>query len=101
MKSSQRHPLGRLGSALVAAALATAFTLVPIAASAADAEHHTGRAEQRIEHLHARLKITPDQEAAWKAVADAMREDATKLDGLTQTRHDRAGSMTAVEDLQS
>ena len=54
--------------------------------------------EQRIATLHAALKITPDEDAKWNAVAQAMRENASNMDqahrGKPQDRtagHERRG----------
>jgi hypothetical protein len=58
--------------------------------------------EQRITSLHAALKITPDEEANWKPVAQAMRENAAATQKLTAERSEQAPqSMTAVDDLKT
>jgi hypothetical protein len=57
--------------------------------------------EQRITDLKAALKITPDQETKWKAVADAMRQNAGAMDKLVQDKRAKAASMTAVDDLET
>jgi protein CpxP len=57
--------------------------------------------EQRITTLHASLKITPDEQSKWDAVAKAMRENASNMDKLVaESRTSAPRSMTAVEDLQ-
>ena len=57
--------------------------------------------EQRITDLHAALKITPDQEAKWKEVAQDMRENAAAMDKLVaETRKTPPQNMTAVDDLK-
>ena len=57
--------------------------------------------EQRIAELHAALKVTPDQEAAWKEVAQDMRENAAAMGKLiAETRKTPPQNMTAVADLQ-
>jgi periplasmic protein CpxP/Spy len=57
--------------------------------------------EQRITNLHAALKITPDQEAKWKEVAQDMRENAAAMDKLiAETRATPQQNMTAVADLK-
>ena len=57
--------------------------------------------EQRITNLHAALKITPDQEAKWKEVAQDMRENATAMDKLVaETRTTPPQTMSAVDDLK-
>ena len=58
--------------------------------------------EQRITTLHAALKITPDEDARWNSVAQAMRENAAAMENLVaDSRTTPPRSMTAVEDLQA
>ena len=57
--------------------------------------------EQRIVSLRAALKITPDEDAKWNDVAQAMRENSVAMDKLVaDDRTMPPQSMTAVEDLQ-
>jgi protein CpxP len=57
--------------------------------------------EQRIATLHASLKITPDENAKWDAVAQAMRENASNMDQLiAENRKTAPQDMSAVEDLK-
>jgi hypothetical protein len=57
--------------------------------------------EQRITNLRAALKITPDQEAKWKEVAQDMRENAAAMDKLVaESRKTPPQNMTAVDDLK-
>jgi periplasmic protein CpxP/Spy len=66
------------------------------------AESKAESVEQRIAKLHANLKITPDEEANWKGVAQAMRDNSTAMEKLVA---EKAGqdpkSLTAVEDLKT
>jgi hypothetical protein len=58
--------------------------------------------EQRITNLHTALKITPQEEADWTNVAQAMRENAAAMQKLAADSAIRAPqSMTAVDDLQT
>jgi periplasmic protein CpxP/Spy len=57
--------------------------------------------EARITDLHARLKITSDQEDLWNKVTQVMRDNAKAMDTLNQARYEKLKSMTAVEDLKS
>ncbi len=58
--------------------------------------------EQRITSLHAALKITPDEEANWSGVAQAMRENAAKMETLSDEKKAQPSeSMTAVDDLKT
>jgi hypothetical protein len=59
------------------------------------------RAETRVKQLHDQLKITAAQEPQWKAVAQAMRDDAAAMQSAIDKRKANRGKMTAVDDLQS
>jgi protein CpxP len=93
------------GAALVAGSLGPAWAQTggsgkpPAAAAATSSKPQT--VEQRITDLKAALKITPDQEPKWKAVADAMRQNAGAMDKLVQDKRAKAASMTAVDDLET
>ena len=70
-------------------------------AGAGATETTTETVEQRITELHTALKITPDQEVKWKAVAVAMRQNAAAMDKLlAQTRTTPPQNRTAVQDLK-
>jgi hypothetical protein len=56
--------------------------------------------ETRIKVMHAKLAITPAQEAQWSLVADVMRDNEKKMEDLAKSRAQRS-DMTAVENLQS
>ena len=72
----------------------------PAAAAATSSKPET--VEQRITTLKTSLKITPEQEPKWNAVAQAMRENAASMDKLVQAKKGKsAASMTAVDDLQT
>lgn len=57
--------------------------------------------ERRIADLHTRLKITPDQEAQWKQVADVMRQNAAQVSAAIKDRAENAKTMTAIDNLRS
>jgi hypothetical protein len=98
-----------LGTAL----LATSFTVAradtasnsPVRVAAATevtAETKAETVEQRITGLHASLKITPDEEANWNGVAQAMRENAAKMEKLSaEKKAQPPESVTAVDDLKT
>ena len=67
-------------------------------AAAAVTETKVETVEQRIATLHAALKITPDQDVKWKAVAQAMRENAAAMEKLIAEANVPRG-MSAVDDL--
>jgi protein CpxP len=71
----------------------------PGAAAATETKGET--VEQRITTLRAALKITSDQDANWKAVAQSMRENASAMDKLiADSRTTPPQTMTAVDDLK-
>lgn len=59
------------------------------------------KVETRIDDLHTRLAITAAQEDSWSRVAAVMRDNASTMAPLVQARASQAGSMTAVDDLNS
>jgi len=108
-----RHSPPMRGALSVAALLAAVILAAPLTVARAETpakttEHH-GRAarhaetvEQRIANLHAALKITPEEEPGWQAVAQTIRDNATALQKLASEKaaQMRQGA-TAVEDLQA
>jgi hypothetical protein len=81
-----------------------ASTTTPPAATAAKSKSRpsmTERVEARIKRLHDQLKITADQEAQWKIVADTMRDDAKAMQATIDERRSARATMTAVDDLRS
>jgi glutamine synthetase adenylyltransferase len=69
---------------------------------AANAEEKAETVEQRITKLHAELKITPDQEAKWNPVAQAMRDNAANMEKLIAEKRKQAPqNMSAVDDLKT
>jgi hypothetical protein len=91
---------GKVRAATVAVLFA-AIAAAPSMVFAADKDVHEERVELRIRDMHAKLKITADQESQWGQVASVMRDDAKKMDALTQTRFEHARDMTAIDDLKS
>ena len=72
----------------------------PAAAAATETKGET--IEQRIATLHKALKITTDQDAKWKSVADAMRQNAVAMDKvIAETAKKPAQEMTALNDLNT
>jgi hypothetical protein len=81
-------------------ALAQSTTQPPAAAAATSSKPET--VEQRITTLKTALKITPDQESKWNAVAQSMRDNASAMEKLVATK--RAippEKSTAVDDLKT
>lgn len=99
--------------AAAAAALLVAASLPwapSIARAEGGAEHPQGAAqatssnaetvEVRIATLRTALKITPDQDAKWNAVAGVMRDNAASMEKLrAEKRAQVPGDMTALDDL--
>jgi hypothetical protein len=58
--------------------------------------------DQRIDSLHTALKITPDQEAKWNDVAQAMRDNATAMQKLVSEKTAQSPQdMTALDDMNT
>jgi protein CpxP len=84
------------------AAFQLAQASAPKTQAAAGATESKGETvEQRITTLHASLKITPDEQSKWDAVAQAMRENASNMDKLVaEARTTAPQNMSAVDDLK-
>jgi hypothetical protein len=96
------------GLAITGTVLAAEVTAPPAQAAvsaptprAGNATAKADREEMRITELRNKLKIAPEQDALWNDVAKTMRSNDEKMDALTQERHDKAATMTAVDDLRS
>jgi len=94
------------GAALIAGSLAPAAAQTPDSqkppAAAAATSSKPETVEQRITTLKTALKITPDLEPKWTNVAQAMRDNASKMEKLVATK--RAippEKTTAVDDLKT
>ncbi len=59
------------------------------------------RVEARIKELHTKLNITPAQEGPWNNVVQVMRDNAKTMEALIKGRTEKAGTMTAIDDLKS
>ena len=74
----------------------------PLKQVAAAPETKGATVEQRITELRAALKITPEQDAKWNGVAQAMRENAANMDKLVATnRTTPPQNMSAIDDLKT
>jgi periplasmic protein CpxP/Spy len=96
--------ISMIGAAVLAGGVAPSAAQSPSAnqpsvASATSSKPET--VEQRIVELKAALKITPDQEARWSKVADAMRKNAAQMDELVKKKQSGMANMTAVDDLRA
>jgi hypothetical protein len=109
----QYNPLARsfaiaslTGAALIAGSLGPVAAQTPDSktppAAAAATSNKPETVEQRITQLKTALKITPDQDAKWTAVAQSMRDNASAMEKLVATK--RAippEKTTAVDDLKT
>jgi protein CpxP len=107
--------LNRSRAAVVATLIGASFVATPVLAqtsppkaaaktpaAAAATSGKSETVEQRITTLHNQLKITPDQEAKWTPVAQAMRDNAATMDKLAMSKQGKApAATTAVEDLET
>ena len=59
------------------------------------------RVDARIKELQTKLKITPAQQEQWNKVTQEMRDNAKAMEALIKARLEKAGTMTAVDDLKS
>jgi protein CpxP len=67
---------------------------------------HSGRysaesVEQRISDLHAKLQITPDEEALWDKFARVMRDNAQQMRQSASERASKLKDMNASDNMQS
>jgi periplasmic protein CpxP/Spy len=86
--------------AVALATLLATLTFASVQAVAAKASAED-RVEVRITELRTQIKITPAQEGQWNKVTQVMRDNAKAQDALTQSRLEKAKTLTAVEDLKS
>jgi hypothetical protein len=75
-----------------------AATAAPKATPAATAE---AQVNQRAAQMHAQLKITQAQEAAWDAFAQAMRDNVTSTDEAFKQRTASLATMSAVDNMKN
>ncbi len=96
-----------MGAALLAGSLSPAVAQTtpgshkpPAAAAATSSKPET--VEQRIATLKTALKITPAQDSKWQSVAQAMRDNASRMEKLVaEKRKIPPEKTTAVDDLKT
>lgn len=111
MKTIVRNAIPAL---LVAAALSTSAwaqtpasstTAKPVApgaaAAARHAEKHQDFVDQRLNEMHARLKITSEQSSQWDAFAQTMRDSAEKTDQAYKDRAEKLSGLNADDAMKS
>ena len=94
------------GAALLAGSLGPVAAQTPDAktppAAAAATSSKPETVDQRIAMLKTSLKITPDQDAKWNAVAQSMRDNASAMEKLVATKRAIPPEQTtAVDDLKT
>ena len=93
--------------ALLAATLSAPAALAQNSAASPGQMHRQGgrysadRVEQRITDLHARLQITPDEQALWDKFAQVMRDNAQQMRQSAGERASRLKEMNASDNMQS
>ena len=78
-----------------------AVTASPMAGHPVAGKSAEERVENRINELHAQLRITPAEQQQWDQFAQAMRENARDMDQAWLQRAGRYQSMNAVQNMQS
>ena len=58
-------------------------------------------AATRIQRLHNQLQVTPEQEALWAPIAQAMQDNAKSIAAAMQARSDRGAAMNALDDIMT
>jgi hypothetical protein len=107
-------PLGRsVAIASLAGAALLAGSLAPVAAQTPDDSKKPPAAaaatsskpetvEQRIQTLKTSLQIKPEQETKWNAMAQAMRDNASRMEKLVaDKRKTPPEKMTAIDDMKT
>ncbi len=99
--SAPRTRLALIGAVLLASPLSPALaqTATKLPPSQTHAAMRQETVDQRIDTLHAELKITPAEEPDWRNVAQTMRDNAAAMGKLVAEKSSQR--MTAVENLQS
>ena len=93
--------------ALLAATLSAPAAVAQNSAASPGQTHRQGgrysadRVEQRIADLHAKLQITPEEQALWDKFAQVMRDNAQKLSESAGERAAKLKDMNASDNMQS
>jgi len=61
-------------------------------------QHHVETVDDRVDELHAELKISPAEEEKWAKVVDAMCNNAKTVDDLVQQRHQLSSRIRLLVD---
>ena len=85
----------RTAAAALFGAAILAYPLVGIAAKAKTAQ--SSDVETRIHTLHTQLRITPEQETAWKDVAAAMRDNSKTMEDIRTQQAEKEKAASAPD----
>ena len=78
-----------------------ATTAAPVSTAAPVATHRDVMVERRITDLHTKLKITAAEQKPFDEFAQAMRDNASRMDDMVAKRRVDAASATAVEQMKA
>ena len=73
----------------------------PLAGHPVAGKNAEQRVENRINELHAQLRITPAEQQQWEQFAQVMRANARDMDQTFMQRAEQFPSMNAVQNMQS
>jgi periplasmic protein CpxP/Spy len=73
----------------------------PLAGHPVAGKNAEERVENRINELHAQLRITPAEQQQWEQFAQVMRANAREMDQTFMQRAEQFPSMNAVQNMQS
>jgi periplasmic protein CpxP/Spy len=90
------------GPALAQTQAPAAIAPAPRAPSSAATNSASASAwiDQRIAQMHQRLKITPEQEPAWQAFAQVMRDNMTSIEKAYADRRASVATMSAPDNMR-
>ena len=88
------------GTMPAVSAMSKSVSATPAAKAKSDAKRDAAN-EKHITDLHAKLKITTEQETLWDNVAKTMRESAGDMDKAIDIRESSIAISTAVDDLNA
>lgn len=65
------------------------------------ADRYHATLDERIQTMHQRLHITPEQEGAWNGFAQVMRDNANAIEQDYRQRSDTLGNLSAADNLRN
>ena len=98
MKTLARIPFG---ARIAAAAVSVLVLTVPMVGSSKENAPQPRDVETRIKTLHSQLKITAEQEAAWKDVAETMRGNAKRMADMRSQQAEQEKNASAPDMIEA